>query len=89
MAVAGWQTPQSSSGHPRLIVVECGRPVGAAVTDGAHIGQIEQVSSEVVPPETVESELLRIGNDGSFFSTDDNYDPAAYIANSESGTGYG
>lgn len=37
------------------------------ICEGPCIGNVEMVSAEVVPPEQVEAELLRIGNDGSFF----------------------
>ena len=38
------------------------------ITEGDCIGQTETiVADEVVPPEKVRDELLRIGNDGEFF----------------------
>lgn len=37
------------------------------ISEGPCIGYIEQVSSEVVAPENVDAELIRIGNDGTFF----------------------
>ena len=37
------------------------------ITDGLWIGNVEQASTEVVPPGQVRQHLIRIGNDGSFF----------------------
>lgn len=45
------------------------------ITEGDCIGSMEQVVvNEVVPPEKVKSELVRIGNDGDFFDFDDEFD---------------
>ena len=41
------------------------------ITDGPFIGNVEELSSDVVPAEDVETELVRIGNDGSFFDEAD------------------
>lgn len=43
------------------------KDIDYAITDGDCIGNVELVSDEIVPPEKVEQELLRIGNDGTFF----------------------
>jgi hypothetical protein len=46
-----------------------------AITDGECIGNVEQVTQEIVPTEKVKAELLRIGNDGHFFDyLGDNFD---------------
>ncbi len=37
------------------------------ITDGDWIGDVEQVSSEVIPAGRVREHLIRIGNDGTFF----------------------
>lgn len=37
------------------------------ITYGDHIGNVKQISSEIVAPADVEKEMLRIANDGSFF----------------------
>lgn len=39
------------------------------ITYGDCIGNVECRSTEIVPPEKIEAELLRIGNDGSFFES--------------------
>jgi hypothetical protein len=41
-----------------------------AINEGDCIGNVHRVFHEVVLPEKVESELLRIGNDGTFFNSD-------------------
>lgn len=45
--------------------------INYAITDGECIGHVEVTSTMVVPPEAVEGELLRIGNDGTFFNEED------------------
>lgn len=42
--------------------------INYAIMEGDCIGSIQRVSEEVVPVEDVRDELLRIGNDGEFFS---------------------
>lgn len=37
------------------------------IVDGECIGDVKQVSQEIVPADKVRDELLRIGNDGHFF----------------------
>lgn len=49
--------------------------ISYAITEGDCIGDISEVSSEVVAPERVRSELVRIGNTGGFF---DLFDPEAF-----------
>lgn len=44
--------------------------ISYAITDGPHIGWVEQTSQEIVPPADVEAHMLRIHNDGSFFEED-------------------
>jgi len=54
--------PKSTPGPWRA-----GRSINYAITEGSCVGNVEQVSSEIVPPERVKADLVRIGNDGSFF----------------------
>lgn len=49
--------------------------IAYAITDGDCIGDISEVSSELVAPERVRDELVRIGNTGEFF---DFCDPDAF-----------
>lgn len=48
--------------------------IAYAITEGDCIGSIEEISSDVVPASKVTSELLRIGNDGSFFESAEDFD---------------
>lgn len=48
--------------------------INYAICEGDCIGNVEQISSEEVPSDEVEANLLRIGNDGSFFTDDDDWD---------------
>lgn len=41
--------------------------INYAICEGDCVGSVNQVSSEVIPSELVASELIRIGNDGSYF----------------------
>jgi hypothetical protein len=41
--------------------------INYVITHGECIGNVEQVSQEIVPTDKVKAELLRIGNDGHFF----------------------
>ena len=41
------------------------------ITDGPYIGNIEQISNDVVSADDVTTELIRIGNDGAFFNEED------------------
>lgn len=41
--------------------------INYAITEGDCIGNVECTHEMVVPPEAVQGELERIGNDGSFF----------------------
>jgi hypothetical protein len=41
--------------------------INYAITDGDCIGNCERISSAIVPPEKLDDELCRIGNDGTFF----------------------
>lgn len=45
--------------------------INYAITEGDCIGSVETVSTEVVPTDKVEENLLRIGNDGTFFESVD------------------
>jgi hypothetical protein len=45
--------------------------INYAITEGDCIGNVEISHQMIVPPEAVEGELLRIGNDGSFFDEDE------------------
>jgi hypothetical protein len=47
--------------------------INYAITEGGCIGMVERVSSEIVPADKVEAEMLRIGNDGTFFDDDDDW----------------
>lgn len=44
------------------------KEIAYAITEGDCIGNVEQISSEAVRPDEVKGHLLRIGNDGHFFS---------------------
>ncbi|USN15897.1 hypothetical protein PAPPERLAPAPP_01550 [Brevundimonas phage vB_BpoS-Papperlapapp] len=56
------------------------------ITDGDGIGAYTVVAAEEIAPVEVEAELLKIGNDGSFFAQDvaDLYFPAHLRADDES-----
>lgn len=41
-----------------------------AINEGDCIGSVDQTSSELVPADEIEAHLLRIGNDGAFFTDD-------------------
>lgn len=41
--------------------------INYAITDGPCIGNVDHVSTEIVPADKVGAEMHRIGNDGSFF----------------------
>lgn len=45
--------------------------IAYAIDEGDCIGNTEQTSAEIVPPDQVEAHMLRIGNDGSFFENDE------------------
>ena len=42
-----------------------------AITEGDCVGNVERTHEMIVPPSALTSELLRIGNDGSFFTQDE------------------
>lgn len=41
--------------------------IAYAITEGDCIGDLGLMSNEIVPEDQVQEELLRIGNDGTFF----------------------
>ena len=41
--------------------------IAGEMNEGCLVGAAEVVTSEEVAPQSVESELLRLGNDGTFF----------------------
>jgi hypothetical protein len=45
--------------------------INYAITEGSCLGDVEQVSSELVPSEKVEAACLELGNDGAFFNDED------------------
>ena len=45
-----------------------------AISEGDCIGSVSRTSSEPVPPDKVRDHLLRIGNEGDFFSLEDELD---------------
>lgn len=50
------------------------KDVEYAITDGDCIGDVQHESTEMVPASKVVSELIAIGNDGSFFGDLDDED---------------
>lgn len=44
-----------------------------AIYDGECIGSVKRLGSLVVPDDRVEAELVAIGNDGTFFDTQDDF----------------
>jgi hypothetical protein len=42
------------------------------INEGSCVGNVEEVESTVVPPEQIEANLTRIGNDGEFFKNGSN-----------------
>ena len=45
--------------------------IGYDITDGDHIGEVTQISAQVIPPSQAREHLIRIGNDGTFFDEAD------------------
>lgn len=46
------------------------KDIDYSISEGDCIGNVEEISSEEVPTDKIEAELVRIGNDGTFFERD-------------------